>query len=100
MYSPPRASSTMTFGSRLRGVRIEFTYARGPDHFVEPSGPPARGPSPIPSYVLAGLLVPAGVAFAIAAFVYGQPQTALCGLCGTLLGALIAIGARQRGRTR
>jgi hypothetical protein len=78
-------------------VRIEFTYARGPDHFEHPSLPrPAQ--SVVPSYVIAALLAAAGGAFAIAALVYHAPQAAGCGVCGALLGVLIGVAARQRGR--
>lgn len=81
-------------------MRIEFTYARGPDHFVEQPRASRRNPSLVASYAIAVLLALAGIAFAIAAFVYAAPQAAACGLSGTLLGVLIAVAARQRGRTR
>jgi hypothetical protein len=81
------------------GVRIEFTYARGPDHFREPRAPERR-PSVIPSYLFAALLFLAGGGYAIAALVSHAGQAASCGLSAALLGALIAVAARQRGRSR
>jgi hypothetical protein len=84
----------------MAGVRIQFTYARGPDHFAEHPSAPVRAPSPVPSYVIAALLALAGVAFAVAALIYRAPQTASCGACGALLGVLIAVAARQRGKGR
>ena len=81
-------------------MRIEFTYARGPDHF---SGYPLlaeRNASPIPSYLIAVVLGLAGAAIAVVALVYHAPQGATCGLCGLLLGVGIAVAARQRGRSR
>jgi hypothetical protein len=79
-------------------VRIEFTYARGPDHFAGYPMIAERNRSPIPSYVIAVLIGLAGAALAVAALILHEPQTAACGLCGLLLGAGIAIAARQRGR--
>jgi hypothetical protein len=81
-------------------VRIEFTYTRGPDHFVEQPGVPGRNPSPVPSYVIAAVLGLTAAAFTIAALVYRAPQAAGCGVFGALLGVLIAVAARQRGRGR
>jgi hypothetical protein len=81
-------------------VRIVFTYTRGPDHFVEHPGVPRRNPSPVPSYVIAAGLALAGAAFAVAALVYHAPQAAGCGVFGALLGVLIGVAARQRGRGR
>lgn len=81
-------------------MRIEFTYTRSPDHFVDHPGVPRRNPSPVPSYVIAAVLGLAAVAFTIGALIYHQPQAAGCGASGALLGVLIAVAARQRGRSR
>jgi uncharacterized membrane protein len=81
-------------------VRIEFTYARGPDHF---SGYPLlaeRAASPIPSYLIAAVVGLAGAAIVVLALVEQTVQGATGGVCGLLLGVGIAVAARQRSRSR
>lgn len=79
-------------------MRIEFTYARRPDHF---SGYPLlaeRRASPILSYLTAAVSGVAGAAIVVVALVVRSGQGAICGVCGLLLGVGIAVAARQRSQ--
>ena len=72
-------------------VRIEFTYARRPDHF---SGYPLlaeRRASPILGYLIAAVSGGAGAAIVVVALVERSGQGAVCGVCGLLLG--VGIGS-------
>jgi hypothetical protein len=77
-------------------VRIEFTYARGPDHFAGHPSLGVRHRSAVPSYVIAAVIVVAGAALAVAALVAHAGQAASCGGLAILLGGSIAVAARQR----
>lgn len=74
-------------------MRIEFTYARRPDHYAGHPGVPGRPAPPAPSYVIAALVLTAGVAPAVAALVVHAGQAVLCGGLGILLGGSIAVMA-------
>lgn len=81
-------------------MRIEFTYAREPDHF---SGYPLlteRVASTLPSYLIAAVLGLAGAAIVAGALVDHAVQATACGASGLLLGVGIAVAARQRSRNR
>jgi ABC-type uncharacterized transport system permease subunit len=79
-------------------VRIEFTYARRPDHFAGYPLLVERSASPILSYLIAAVLGLAGAGIVVVALVDRAVQAAACGVCGLLLGVGIAVAARQRSR--
>lgn len=81
-------------------MRIEFTYARGADHYAGHPGAPGRPASATPSYVIAAVVLAAGIALAVAALVAHAGQAVLCGGLGVLLGGSIAVAARQRTKSR
>jgi hypothetical protein len=81
-------------------VRIEFTYTRGPDHYAGHPAVPGKHPSATPSYVIAAVIFLAGATLTVAALVSGTGQAVSCGALGVLLGASIAVAARQRRKAR
>jgi hypothetical protein len=81
-------------------VRIEFTYTRGPDHYAGHPSVPARHPSSTPSYLIAAVIFLAGAAVTVAALIFHDAQPLSCGGLGLLLGASIAVAARQRKKSR
>jgi hypothetical protein len=81
-------------------VRIEFTYARGPEHYAGHPGVPPRHSSATPSYVIAAVIFAAGAAMTVTALVFHAGQAVSCGGLGVLLGASIAVAARQRSKSR
>jgi hypothetical protein len=81
-------------------VRIEFSYTRGPDHYAGHPSVPARHPSATPSYVIAAIIFLAGAALSVAALIARAGQAISCGALGVLLGASIAVAARQRRKAR
>jgi YcxB-like protein len=81
-------------------VRIEFTYRRPPDHYAGHPSVPARPSSSTTSYVIAAVIFLLGGALFVAALVAHAGQAVSCGGLGLLLGASIAVAARQRRRAR
>jgi hypothetical protein len=81
-------------------VRIEFTYTRGPDHYAGHPAVPERHPSATPSYVIGAGIFLAGAGLSVAALVSHTGRALSCGGLGILLGASIAVAARQRRKAR
>jgi hypothetical protein len=81
-------------------VRIEFTYARSPDHYAGHPSVTARPPSSVPGYLIGAVLVLAGAASTVAAAVTRTAPAASCGGFALLLGGAIAVAARQRVKSR
>lgn len=80
-------------------MRIEFTYARGPDHFAGYPQLSDANSSPLPGYLIAVVLALSGASLAVTALAYRVVQAAACGVFGLLLGVGIGVATRQRTRS-